>query len=138
MLTMNTPHLRPLVPLPSTPELVSNSWPTVFLRTNSRRRPTFKHLATRVTCGPSPYEPCTGHTIWREITSDGEAGIAWDWIEIARGVVAMVDPMSVSTNMRLVNVEGRVLAATEAALLFNQFVRRLPWQEEVRRLLRAQ
>jgi hypothetical protein len=61
--------------------------------------------------------------------------MAWDWVEIGRGIVAMVDPMQVITNVRLVNLEGRVLAATEAALHLNQFVRRLPWQEEVRRLL---
>lgn len=61
--------------------------------------------------------------------------MAWDWIEIACGVVAMVNPMQVLTNMQLVNTEGAVLADSEAALHFNQFVHRLPWQAEVRRLL---
>jgi len=46
--------------------------------------------------------------------------------------------MRVSTNLRLVNIHGDVLAASEAALHFNQFVRRLPWQDEVRRLLQTQ
>jgi hypothetical protein len=66
------------------------------------------------------------------------AALAWDWIEIASGVVAMVDPMRVSTNMRIVNMHGDVLDSSEAALHFNQFVRRLPWQDEVRRLLQPQ
>jgi hypothetical protein len=66
------------------------------------------------------------------------AALAWDWIEIASGVVAMVDPMRVSTNMRIVNMNGDVLNSSEAALHFNQFVRRLPWQDEVRRLLKPQ
>jgi hypothetical protein len=138
MLTMNPPHFRPIVPLPPTPNLALYSWPTVFWRTNSKRRPTFKHLATRVTNARSRCEPCSGHTIWRDPCSDGDAGLAWDWIEVATGVVAMVDPMSVTTNMQLVNVNGDVLAASEAALHFNQFVRRLPWQDEVCRLLRTQ
>lgn len=47
----------------------------------------------------------------------------------------MVDPMCVSTNMQLVNINGEVLPASEAALHFNQFVRRLPWQGQVWRLL---
>jgi hypothetical protein len=138
MLTMNPPQFRPIVPLPPAPVLVPYAWPTVFWRTNSRHRPSFKHLATRVTNHRTRNEPCSGHTIWRGLSQDGDAGLAWDWIEIASGVVAMVDPMSVSTNMRLLNVHGEVLPATEAALHFNQFVRRLPWQEAVSRLLQTQ
>ena len=63
--------------------------------------------------------------------------MAWDWVEVARGVVAMVDPMHVVTNMKLIDDKGGVLPAVEAALHINQFVRRLPWQEEVNRLLKA-
>ncbi|HEX7687681.1 MAG TPA: hypothetical protein VF453_08240 [Burkholderiaceae bacterium] len=63
--------------------------------------------------------------------------MAWDWIEVAEGIVAMVDPMRMVTNMQLITLEGKILAATEAALHFNQFVRRLPWQEEVGRLLKT-
>lgn len=98
----------------------------------------FTHLATRVTCARTESEPCTGHTIWRGLSGEGPTGLAWDWIEIASGVVAMVDPMRVLTNLQLVNTDGHLLAAPEAALHFNQFVHRLPWQDEVRRLLRAQ
>jgi len=45
--------------------------------------------------------------------------------------------MRVITNMQLVSVDGRPLAAIDAALHINQFVRRLPWQDEVRRLLQT-
>jgi hypothetical protein len=58
-------------------------------------------------------------------------------MEIGRGIVAMSDPMCVLTNMRILSRDGQVLPATEAALHFNQFVRRLPWQDEVRRLLKT-
>ena len=56
---------------------------------------------------------------------------------MSRGVFAMVDPMRVLTNMQLLNVDGDVLAATDAALHLNQFIHQLPWQEEVRRSLNA-
>lgn len=138
MLTMNTPQIRPSVALAVPPPSALYALPTVFWRTNSRRRPTFKHLATRVTCARTGSEPCSGHTIWRGLSDYEPAGLAWDWIEIASGVVAMVDPMRVLTNLQLVNTHGHVLAASEAALHFNQFVHRLPWQEEVRRLLLTQ
>ena len=95
------------------------------------------HLATRITSVGGRYAPISGHTVWGRFSGDGDAGIAWDWVEIGRGVVAMVDPMRVETNVRLLNPEGNVLPATEAALHFNQFVRRLPWQDEVRRLLKT-
>ena len=114
-----------------------NSWPTVFWRTNSRRRPRFMHLVTRVTSSPTIGGPCQGHTVWGQLSGDGDAGLAWDWVEVATGVVAMVDPMSVVTNMQLLSLDGRILPTTEAALHINQFVRRLPWQEEVRRLLKT-
>lgn len=138
MLMMNTPHLRPPIALSVPPPSALYAWPTVFWRTNSRRRPTFKHLATRVTSARRGAEPCTGHTIWRGLSGEEPAGLAWDWIEIASGVVAMVDPMRVLTNLQLVNMHGHVLCESEAALHFNQFVHRLPWQDEVRRLLLTQ
>ena len=112
------------------------SWPPVFWQANLRRRPRFVHLSTRVTNAGRGYEPCSGSTIWG-ISKGEEAGLAWDWVEVAEGVVAMADPMAVITNLQLVTPDGQVLASTAAALHFNQFVRRLPWQEEVRRLLRA-
>lgn len=111
------------------------SWPPVFWQANSRRRLRFVHLATRVTTGKCTRQPCCGQTIWVGSSTDCDARLAWDWIEIDRGIVAMVDPMAVLTNMHVVNLEGNILPAVEAALYINQFVRRLPWQEEVRRLL---
>jgi len=75
--------------------------------------------------------------VWGRFCEDGDAGLAWDWVEVGKGVVAMVDPMRVITNMRLVTRDGCVLSATDAALHFNQFVRRLPWQDEVHRLLQT-
>ena len=113
------------------------SWPIVFWSADSPRRPRFKHLATRVTSARDRFGPCQGHTVWGRFSGDGDAGIAWDWVEVGCGVVAMVDPMRVLTNMQLLSGDGHILPATEAALHFNQFVRRLPWQEEVRRLLKT-
>jgi hypothetical protein len=113
------------------------SWPPVFWQANLKRRPRFIHLSTRVTSTGDGCVPCSGSTVWGGFSKGGEAGLAWDWIEVAEGIVAMVDPMSLITNLQLVTADGRVLPSTAAALHFNQFVRRLPWQEEVRRLLRT-
>lgn len=77
-----------------------------------------------------------GQTLWAGALGDGEAGVAWDWVQISRGVVAMADPMSVVTNLRLVGHQGEVLTALQAALYLNALVRELPWQGEVERALR--
>lgn len=62
--------------------------------------------------------------------------MAWDWVQIAAGVVAIADPMSVVTNLRLIGGEGEVLTAHQSALFLNELVHALPWQTEVERALR--
>jgi hypothetical protein len=82
-------------------------------------------------------QPPAGQTVWSEHTEDGEAGLAWDWVEITHGVVAMANPLGVVTNLRLVGQHGEVLTAHEAALYISRMVRELPWQDEVWRALRT-
>ncbi|HSI49646.1 MAG TPA: hypothetical protein VLA61_15340 [Ideonella sp.] len=106
-------------------------WPTVFCQANTQRRLQFVHLGTRITRGGPHGERLAGQTMWCERTRKREAGLLWDWAEIQHGVVAMVDPMGVLTNLRLVSDAGDVLSAPESALHLSQLVRQLPWQDEV-------
>lgn len=78
-----------------------------------------------------------GQTVWGGRLGECDAGVAWDWVQITRGVVAMADPMAVITNLRLVGDEGEVLTAMQAARYLNEIVRVLPWQTEVERALRS-
>lgn len=66
---------------------------------------------------------------------EGDAGVAWDWVQMPRGMVAMVDPMCVVTNLRLLGDAGQVLTAFESARVLNEIVYSLPWQLEVQRAL---
>lgn len=95
----------------------------------------FHHLGTRITFSGDPLGPPAGQTIWAGSAADGEAGMAWDWVLITRGVVAMADPMSVISNLRLVGDQGEVLTAQQSARFLNEIVRALPWQSEVQRAL---
>ncbi len=79
-----------------------------------------------------------GQTIWGGCSDDGEAGVAWDWVQISSDVVAMADPMSVVTNLRLIGHEGEVLTALESARFLNEIVHALPWQSEVQRALQVE
>ncbi|MFZ5549778.1 MAG: hypothetical protein ACOZJX_13890 [Pseudomonadota bacterium] len=81
---------------------------------------------------------CAGQTVWAEHWDEGEAGIAWDWIQIADGVVAMANPLCVLTNLRLVGEHGELLPARESALHLSRLVCQLPWQDEVWRVAALQ
>jgi hypothetical protein len=76
-----------------------------------------------------------GQTVWGGRAGDTAAGISWDWIEVAEGIVAIADPMMMTTNLRLIGDEDEVLTAHETAPYLNNLVRSLPWQSEVWRAL---
>ena len=82
-------------------------------------------------------QPSAGQTFWGSAFGDGEAGVAWDWVQVMPGILAIADPMCMVTNLRLLSPEGAVLTAWEAARHLNEIVHALPWQDEVRRVLSA-
>jgi hypothetical protein len=94
-----------------------------------------RHLGTRVTNPGDQISRTAGQTIWATAFGDGQAGMAWDWIQLSRGVVAMADPLSVVTNLRLVNPDGDVLTPLESLRRLNEVVHTLRWQDEVERVL---
>jgi len=79
--------------------------------------------------------PASGQTVWAAPSDTGHAGMAWDWVQIAHGVVAIADPMSLVTNLRLLGDRGEVLTAHQAARFLNELVCSLPWQNEIQRAL---
>lgn len=75
--------------------------------------------------------------MWVADGADAELGLAWDWVDIGYGVVAMADPLAVVTNLRLVDGD-EVLAPLESARHISGLVAALPWQAEVARALHRQ
>ncbi|HMC14959.1 MAG TPA: hypothetical protein VKI18_04965 [Albitalea sp.] len=73
--------------------------------------------------------------MWGNASPEPAAGVAWDWIEVHEGVVAMADPMALVTNLQLLDSHGEVLPSVRAALRLNEIVHLLPWQSEVQRAL---
>ena len=111
------------------------AWPPVLWQAQRAVRLRLQHLGTRVTAPPDACGPAAGQTFWGSASDEGEAGVAWDWVQVGDGVVAMADPLAVVTNLRLIGDEGEVLTALEAALYLNEIVHALPWQSEVARAL---
>lgn len=128
------PHAWPVPPV--TPWSL-RAWPPLLWQAGEPPRRRFEHLGTSVSPYSDAHGPTAGQTVWAAHDDEGEAGMAWDWVQIAHGVVAMADPMSLVTNLRLVSNQGEVLTSSESARYLNEFVRLLPWQREVQVALRA-
>lgn len=111
------------------------AWPPLLWQAGRGPQCRWRHLSTRVTLPGDDRSRCAGQTVWGGVSDAGQAGVAWDWVQIADEVVAMADPMSVVTNLRLVGAEGQVLTALESARFLNEIVHALPWQTEVQRAL---
>jgi len=113
------------------------AWPPVLWQADRATELHFLHLGTRVLNAGHKMFPSSGQTLWAMPSADGEAGMAWDWVLLSQGVVAMADPLSVITNLRLVGPEGEVLTAWQAARHLNEIVHSLAWQCEVQRALKT-
>lgn len=114
------------------------SWPPVLWQAEAAARLEMVHLGTQVVNLGDEEEACTGHTIWGASASNGTAGMAWDWVQIPQGVVALADPFALITNLWLLGADGQVLSPVQAARHLNGLVHALPWQLEVQRALDEQ
>ena len=105
------------------------AWPPLLWQLDAATRVRFRHLDTRVTFVGNACEPTAGQTMWAGRADDGAAGMAWDWVQVGQGVVAMADPMSVVTNLRLLGSEGEVLTAHAAARCFETVIEKAGYAE---------
>jgi hypothetical protein len=121
-----------------TPAWIVCAWPPVLWQADSAARLHLVHLGTRVLHYGGDAAPCSGQTLWGEATHDRSAGVAWDWVELQEGVVAMADPLGLVTNLKLLDAKGEALSAFEVAVRLNGLVHALPWQNEVQRALHPQ
>lgn len=112
------------------------AWSPVLWQAEGASRLQFDHLDTQIFPVAGKDDRVCGQTLWRTDAPDGEAGVAWDWVMLSDEVVAMADPMSVVTNLRLVGERGEVLTSWEAARHLSRIVYGLPWQGEVQRAVR--
>ncbi len=118
-----------------TPAWIVYAWPRVLCEAQHAQSLQFAHLSTQVLVTGDAARPSLGQTLWQGAEGQAIAGVAWDWISLPAGVVAMVDPMALITNLQFLNPAGEVLAPLESVLQLNEIVHGLPWQYEVQRAL---
>jgi hypothetical protein len=117
------------------PAWTLRAWPPVYRMADQPLPQHFRHFSTHVFADPPRRDPTAGQTMWVWPCDDGQVGVAWDWVQVSRGVVAMLDPMAVLTNLKLLGGAGEVLTSWQAARHLNAIVFGLPWQHEVRRAI---
>jgi hypothetical protein len=117
------------------PPWTLHAWPTLLWQVGKQIPLQMHHLGTQIINPGDAMFRTVGQTIWAWHGEEGDVGLAWDWVQLTRGVVAMADPMAVVTNLRLVGHEGEALTAFESARHINCIVHGLPWQHEVERAL---
>ena len=117
------------------PPWTVRAWPPLLWQADSTMDLRLIHMHTRVVQSGLYDTPCCGQTLWARVSSDATAGVAWDWIQLHQGVVAMADPMGLVTNLMLLDAQGEPIPTLQAALHLNEIVHALPWQTEVERAL---
>lgn len=119
-----------------TPAWIVYAWAPVLWQASAAPELHLVHLGTRVLTFGDDDSPCSGQTLWGDHTECRAAGVAWDWVEVRQGVVAMSDPLGMVTNLRLLDDQGAEMNQTQVAVHLHQLVHSLPWQSEVTRALR--
>ena len=118
-----------------TPAWIVCTWPPLLWQAECAPELNFVHLGTRVLSVGDAEHPCTGQTVWGNPSAEPAAGVAWDWVEVQDGVVALADPFGLVTNLQLTDAEGHPLPSMQATIHLNEIVHTLPWQSEVQRAL---
>jgi hypothetical protein len=117
------------------PACIVYAWPPVLWQAQSPPQWRFVHLGTQIL---SRRKRCAGQTVWANALPEGTAGVAWEWVQLQPGVLAVADPMGFISNLCWVDAEGRALPNIQQALHLNEIVHALPWQSEVERALRGE
>lgn len=118
-----------------TPAWIVCSWPAVLLQAGAAPQWQFVHLGTRVVNHAGANQLNSGQTVWGSASPESAAGVAWDWVEMPQGVLALADPMGMVSNLQFLDSNGAILPALQAVVQLNGIVHALPWQDEVHRAI---
>jgi len=123
---------------PISPDWILRQWPPTACVSELVQTLQFQHLSTFVTQVADVEQPALGQTVWHGDSELGRIGLAWDWVCLSEGIVAMLNPMSLVSNLQVVDAQGRPVTPFEAVRKLNGIVHALPWQIEVQWALNEQ
>lgn len=132
LLIRNTTTVNIMQSMPQQcPPWTLRAWPPLLWQVGREVPSGLHHLSTQITHAGDPTSGTAGQTLWAATADTGTVGLAWDWVQLQGGVLAMADPMAVITNLRLVGDEGALLTPYASARFFCAMVHALPWQQTV-------
>lgn len=79
-----------------------------------------------------------GETVWEGLVDGRAAAVGWEWAEIRPGVVGLLSPNSIATNLRFMARKSCHVSVTQAIVNANRLIHAWPWQVVVQAVLRGQ
>lgn len=91
----------------------------------------FEHIGTvhAHPCASDDFK--CGQVVWGVPGGTSPVAICWDWAEVRVGVVALSNPMTVFSNVRLVAEDGAPLSHGQTLLQLNGVIHELNWQRQL-------
>lgn len=73
----------------------------------------------------------TGKIVWGTECEPGAVALAWEWGDVAECVPALSDPMTILSNVVLLNEDGSPVEGTRRLLVLNSALHTLDWQRSI-------
>lgn len=98
----------------------------------------FRHVRTAVRDYRGDDDLFVGETVWQAEFGGQPVAAAWEWVEIKPGVVAMLDPMAIVSNLcNAAELSDGSIGGGGTILTLNRLAHQIPWQDRVRAALRG-
>jgi hypothetical protein len=72
-----------------------------------------------------------GQLVWGAPDGEFPMAVCWDWAEVRAGIVALANPMTVFSNVRLLAEDGAPLSHSQTLLELNGVIHELDWQRRL-------
>jgi hypothetical protein len=109
------------------------AWPRVDHKVSAELLglPGFKHMETALRQDPDESGRRVGESVWLSVQRGKRVtGVAWEWVEVAPGLVALSDLNSVVSNARWVSELGTEFDELTSVVVLNLVLHALPWQQQ--------
>jgi hypothetical protein len=109
------------------------SWPKLdwYPPPDSENWASFGHLNTLLHDDSDPGDCRRGDTVWAARVGKNDVAIGWEWVEFKRGVPVLLDPNSITSNIRFLTEDNKYVEPLPACASLNWIVHGLPWQDAV-------
>lgn len=111
------------------------SWPPVVWKAPWKALK-LRHLETSLDAAQADESHIRGQAVWVCESNAGLAGVAWEWIQIRGGIIALTDPMALVSNLYVVDHCSEQVTHQRRTLLLHSQLLNVDWQGEVRKLVR--